>query len=482
MSQTLQHFINKAHDINYSLPGKDGDEYVIGTSGGADSSVTAILLTSIFPDTNFHLLFTDTQAEVKYTDESIEALECFIGKPIKRISVEGGLYGLVEHYSTKKEDDGFFLPSNLVRYCTRVAKLTPFEDYMDGIRENQLDECKVHNFTGIRADEPARSGFNSDMPWMQTHFPLRDLGLNREDVFKILTELHMVPRFYKWRGRSGCSGCFFQRGSEFIGTMMHDPEGFAKAQQYEKLSEIDAKRFVVQGGDLSGVKINYPIPASIDARTCHDFAMRAPVKLTRNDNSTLDLFSEEMTDVFVGVEYIVDPSMNLYGGSRTGSPGTTHMELINWCTTKAGMSTILNNHYWTRKDTAEVFFLTPSEFEAQYKMAVFHLEIPSHLIDLGKSTKGTYTWKRNHAMAQLKMVASAIKRTLHRLSIEENVKEYAPFVGTDTWEGEQYTAFKQLLKSIPEEGKILNTYKHTPSSKRPSAPTGDNAPCQICSK
>lgn len=44
----------------YALPGNPGDVYVIPVSGGADSTVLAIILRELFPDTQFHLIFSDS--------------------------------------------------------------------------------------------------------------------------------------------------------------------------------------------------------------------------------------------------------------------------------------------------------------------------------------------------------------------------------------------------------------------------------------
>ena len=43
-----------------------------------------------------------------------------------------------------------------------------------------------------------------------------------------------LPDYYKWRSRSGCSFCFFQRKIEWVGLKENHPEKFAYAKKLEK--------------------------------------------------------------------------------------------------------------------------------------------------------------------------------------------------------------------------------------------------------
>ena len=63
-----------------------------------------------------------------------------------------------------------------------------------------------------------------------------------------------VPEYYRWRSRSGCYFCFFQRPDEWLGLADNHPELFERAQTYEKTDSATGKRFTwVQGRSLDEV-------------------------------------------------------------------------------------------------------------------------------------------------------------------------------------------------------------------------------------
>ena len=43
-----------------------------------------------------------------------------------------------------------------------------------------------------------------------------------------------MPEYYKWRTRSGCYFCFFQRQGEWLGLKRNHPELFEKAKYEQK--------------------------------------------------------------------------------------------------------------------------------------------------------------------------------------------------------------------------------------------------------
>jgi len=62
---------------------------------------------------------------------------------------------------------GGYLPSPQMRWCTRLLKLKPFEDY--------VGEEDVISYVGIRADED-RSGYISTKSNIKAVFPLKRSG------------------------------------------------------------------------------------------------------------------------------------------------------------------------------------------------------------------------------------------------------------------------------------------------------------------
>lgn len=194
----------------------DGARHVLGISGGKDSAALAIYLKDRVP--NLEYFFTDTGAELPETYEYLSALEAVLGKPIARLNSERGFDHWLQVY-------GGALPSPQMRWCTKMLKIKPLEAW--------LGDSRTYTYIGIRADEN-RSGYISTKSTIRPVFPFKEDGITKEQVFKILDDAGVgLPEYYEWRTRSGCSFCFFQRKSEWIGLSERHPELFEEAIAYE---------------------------------------------------------------------------------------------------------------------------------------------------------------------------------------------------------------------------------------------------------
>lgn len=193
--------------------------HVMGISGGKDSAALAIYLKDHYPAVHERVeyFFSDTGAELQEVYEFLDKLEAYLGKEIVRLSSGRDFDHWLKLY-------GGFLPSAKARWCTRHMKIKPFEDF--------VGDDPVVSYIGIRADEN-REGYISKKDTIKAVFPFIEDGLVREDIFRILEETVGIPEYYKWRSRSGCYFCFFQRQEEWLGLKRHHPELFEKAKQYE---------------------------------------------------------------------------------------------------------------------------------------------------------------------------------------------------------------------------------------------------------
>lgn len=200
--------------------------HILSLSGGKDSTALAIYMRDKVPEMEY--VFCDTGKELAETYEYLDRLEAFLGKAIVRLNADRGFDHWLEMY-------GGLLPSSQMRWCTRMLKLKPFEDY--------VGDDPVISYVGIRADED-RSGYISTKPNIQAVFPFKDAGLTKADIFRLLDESGLgLPDYYKWRSRSGCYFCFFQRKTEWIGLLQHHPELFEQAKQYEKFNSETGERY-----------------------------------------------------------------------------------------------------------------------------------------------------------------------------------------------------------------------------------------------
>ncbi len=201
--------------------------HVVSLSGGKDSTALAIYLRDKIP--NLEYVFCDTGKELPETYDYLDKLESYLQKPIIRLKP-------VLSFDELLEMRGGFLPSFRVRWCTIDLKIKPFESYIGD------DFCYM--YVGIRADEADRVKYLPKKPNIIPKYPFIEDGLVKEDILRIIKESDLgLPDYYRWRSRSGCYFCFFQRKSEFLNLAVVHPDLFEKAANYEKTDESSDKKF-----------------------------------------------------------------------------------------------------------------------------------------------------------------------------------------------------------------------------------------------
>jgi Phosphoadenosine phosphosulfate reductase family len=152
-------------------------KHVLGISGGKDSAALAIYLNNKYPSLNIDYYFCETGKELDETYSLIEKLKAVLGKDIKRLKA-------VKDLSDKEQFDHFikifggYLPSSNARWCTRLMKLEPFEEY--------VGEFPTISYVGIRGDED-REGYISHKSNIQSIFPFRRNIWSEEIISKTLT-------------------------------------------------------------------------------------------------------------------------------------------------------------------------------------------------------------------------------------------------------------------------------------------------------
>jgi len=148
--------------------------YVLGISGGKDSTALAIYLKMKYPRLDIEYYFCDTGKELNETYKLIDNLEVFLGKKITKLNAAPG--------SPKDPFDHFhqlyggYLPSSVARWCTKKLKLEPFEDF--------VGNDPVVSFVAIRGDED-REAYVSRKPNIQSIFPFR-YNIWSEDVIRLV--------------------------------------------------------------------------------------------------------------------------------------------------------------------------------------------------------------------------------------------------------------------------------------------------------
>jgi 3'-phosphoadenosine 5'-phosphosulfate sulfotransferase (PAPS reductase)/FAD synthetase len=280
--------------MNLNVNGSDTEQkvrHILNISGGKDSSALAIYLrdrdlwrerlgkpiTKPAEKIDFEYVFCDTRQELKETYEYLDKLEAYLGKKIVRLADERGF----EHWL---EVHGQFLPSPRMRWCTVQLKIKPFERY--------VGDDFIYSYVGIRADEN-RDGYISKKTNIHPIYPFKEDGVDKNDVFRILEESGAgLPEYYKWRTRSGCYFCFFQRKAEWVGLMENHPDLFEKAKSFEK-TDGTVTRFTWSEGESLEELTNPERVAQIKAN--HEKTMQAERK-SRPNRPLVDILSEVLDD------------------------------------------------------------------------------------------------------------------------------------------------------------------------------------------
>ncbi|MEK7762794.1 MAG: phosphoadenosine phosphosulfate reductase family protein, partial [Nitrospirota bacterium] len=174
--------------------------HILCMSGGKDSTALALYMRDRVKEMEY--IFCDTDKELTETYEYLNCVEAFLGKKIVRLNAKAGFDHWLDVF-------GGFLPSPQMRWCTRLLKLKPFEEY--------VGEESVISYVGLRADED-RVGYISTKPNIKAVFPFKEDGIDYAGVMKILEDSGIgMPPYLKWgRTHSGCYFCFFQRPIEWV--------------------------------------------------------------------------------------------------------------------------------------------------------------------------------------------------------------------------------------------------------------------------
>lgn len=201
--------------------------HILSLSGGKDSAALAIYMRDRISEMEY--IFHDSGKELPETYDYIARLEAILGQPVVRTSPTDTFDHWLVVY-------GMMLPSNHRRWCTKMLKLKPFENY--------VGDDLVINYVGLRADEK-RTGYISTKPNITAVYPFREDGLVRADIMRILEDSGLgLPPYMEWgRSRSGCFFCFYQQKIEWVRLKERHPDHFDQAKEYEERAVLHGEQF-----------------------------------------------------------------------------------------------------------------------------------------------------------------------------------------------------------------------------------------------
>jgi len=254
---TMAEALDQADDPNV--------RHVVSISGGKDSAALAVYIAQNFPELPAEYVFCDTGCELPETYEFLERMEALLGVEVKRLNVLDALGIQKKPNRTPfdvllEEYYGGFLPNQKARWCTRMLKIRPFEQY--------IGDDFAYSYIGIRGDEN-RQGYVakkppkiSDEPNIVPVYPFKDAGFGLSDIKSLLEDVGLgLPDYYQWRSRSGCYFCFYQQKGEWAGLKQNHPDLFEAAKRYEKVE--NGKRYTWRSGEsLLELERANPVPAT----------------------------------------------------------------------------------------------------------------------------------------------------------------------------------------------------------------------------
>lgn len=251
--------------------------HILSLSGGKDSAALAIYMRDRVPDMEY--IFSDTRKELPETYQYLEKIEDYLGKRVNRLNADLGFDHWYDVY-------GGMIPSNHRRWCTKMLKLRPFEEF--------VGDDPVLNYVGLRADEN-RSGYISHKPNITPVYPFQEDGLKLADIEEILRSSGVgMPPYTKWgRSRSGCFFCFYQQKIEWVRLKETHPDLFEKAKEYERPYEGSGNTFTWSERE-SLVELEQPDRMAAIKR---EHERRRLQKEARGENLTLAQVFSEGADV-----------------------------------------------------------------------------------------------------------------------------------------------------------------------------------------
>jgi len=211
--------------------------HFLSLSGGKESIALALYMRYTYPQHPFKCIFCDAGGELPGTYEYLDRLEAVLGARIVRLSALDRVN--VKHMAGRTPFDvwlneiyGGYLPNPRVRWCTWVLKIQLFEAH--------VGTNLVFSYIGIRSDEN-QEGYTakkppvlSEQPNILAVYTFKDDGSRLEDINDLLQDSGLgLPKYYRWRTRSGCYPCFYQQIGERQELQDRHPRLFERSKAYE---------------------------------------------------------------------------------------------------------------------------------------------------------------------------------------------------------------------------------------------------------
>jgi len=210
----------------------------ISFSGGVESTTMCILYGK-----DAKAIFCDTGAEHKELYERIDFVEDYLkklhGKDFEIIKVKANVNtkaGRLVDSLTEYIKDYKFMPAGNARFCTRLFKIEPIENFLK-------DKGNIEMMIGLNYDEQGRTGNLEKLKNCTYSYPLIRDELDRDDCIAILDMHGLNPKFPPYMQRGGCKFCFFKKEDEYKAMYYLDHDTFLENKAFEQSIQDKKKRY-----------------------------------------------------------------------------------------------------------------------------------------------------------------------------------------------------------------------------------------------
>jgi 3'-phosphoadenosine 5'-phosphosulfate sulfotransferase (PAPS reductase)/FAD synthetase len=209
----------------------------ISFSGGVESTTMLILYGK-----GAKAIFCDTGSEHQELYDRLDLVENYIKNlhdgdfELVKVQPAARYKGETVNSLTDYIKKSFFMPSNRARYCTRLFKIEPIENYLK-------DKGKIEMLIGLNYDEKYRTGNLEALKNCSYRYPLIEAELDRDDCIDILNLHGLNPEFPVYMQRGGCKFCFFKKESEYKAMYYLDRNTFDWIKDFEESTQDKKQKF-----------------------------------------------------------------------------------------------------------------------------------------------------------------------------------------------------------------------------------------------
>ena len=217
----------------------------ISFSGGVESSTMCVLFAN-----KADAIFSDTGFEHQEIYDRIDLVESwcksFHREDFNIHKIRNKEHGSLIVYIKEAK----FYPNFQARYCTRMFKIEPIDDFLKDFESVEL-------MIGLNADEiDQRTGNHGNKNNITYSYPLADNGITRAMCKAILEKVGLKPSFPAYMKRGGCIGCYLKSKKEYEAMALLNPKEFKIVEELEKAIQDKREDFfsIKEGIKMSEIR------------------------------------------------------------------------------------------------------------------------------------------------------------------------------------------------------------------------------------